>query len=46
MNLVFLVGGYFPRFSATGNCIAQIANVMVKTHDIENVTVISEKKVF
>ena len=30
LNLVILCGGYYPNFSATGNCIRQIANAFVE----------------
>lgn len=29
-NIVFICGGYYPNFSATGNCIRQIAREFVK----------------
>lgn len=30
LNIVFVCGGYYPNFSATGNCIRQIAREFVK----------------
>ena len=41
MNLLFVVGGYYPRFSATGNCVSKIALSLIKRH---NIYVLSEKK--
>ena len=34
-NIVLIAGGYYPNFSATGNCIRQIANCYVsKGHTV------------
>jgi hypothetical protein len=41
MLIAFLVGGYYPNFSANGNCISKIANRIDSKH---RVIVISQKK--
>ena len=41
MNYVFLVGGYYPNFSATGNCISKIAGILSKDNLIE---IVAQKK--
>lgn len=41
MKIVMVVGGYYPYFSATGNCMGKIASVLQKSHEV---SIISEKK--
>lgn len=41
MNIVMITGGFYPRFSATGNCMAKIASELNKKHHL---IVVSEKK--
>ena len=40
VHFVFLVGAYYPNFSATGKCIGNVADELVKNHDI---TIICQK---
>lgn len=40
MHIVFLVGGYFPNYSAVGNCVGNVAQELISDHQV---TVISYK---
>ena len=40
MHIVFLVGSYYPNYSAVGKCVGNVADLLAKKH---KVTVICEK---
>ena len=40
MHIVFIVGSYYPNYSAVGKCVGNVADVLAKEN---KVTVICEK---
>ena len=43
MNIVLIVGSYYPKYSAVGKCMGNIADDICRTH---NVTVLAEQNVY